>query len=92
MLVSTLMAVWFLATSAAEFIAAQIAQIAGTETAGGQVLDPAAALHASMRVFQMIGFAGVGVGVLFLVLAPFIRHWAHAVDDADSHPAAARPG
>ena len=91
-LVSTLMAVWFLATSAAEFIAAQIAQIAGTETAGGQVLDPAAALHASMRVFQMIGFAGVGVGVLFLVLAPFIRHWAHAVNDADSHPAAARPG
>ena len=91
-LVSTLMAVWFLATSAAEFIAAWIAQIAGTETAGGQVLDPAAALHASMRVFQMIGFAGVGVGVLFLVLAPFIRHWAHAVNDADSHPAPARPG
>ena len=91
-LVSTLMAVWFLATSAAEFIAAHIAQIAGTETAGGQVLDPAAALHASMKVFQMIGFTGVGVGVLFLVLAPFIRHWAHGVDDADNHPAPARPG
>ncbi len=48
-LVSTLMAVWFLATSAAEFIAAHIAQLAGTATAGGQVLDPAAALHTSMR-------------------------------------------
>ncbi len=91
-LVSTLMAVWFLATSAAEFIAAQIAQIAGTETAGGQVLDPAAALHASIRVFQMIGFAGVGVGVFFLVLAPFIRHWAHGMNDADNHPAPARLG
>jgi POT family proton-dependent oligopeptide transporter len=81
-LISTLMAVWFLATSVAEYIGAIIAQLAGTATAGGQVLDPAAALHTSMTVFLWIGCAGIGVGVLFLALAPFIKGWAHGVDNA----------
>ncbi|MDQ2764136.1 MAG: oligopeptide:H+ symporter [Pseudomonadota bacterium] len=84
-LVSTLMAVWFLATSAAEFIAAHIAQLAGTATAGGQVLDPRAALHTSLGVFQAIGWAGVAFGALFLILAPFLKHLAHGVDDAANH-------
>jgi POT family proton-dependent oligopeptide transporter len=86
-LVSTLMAVWFLATSAAEFIAAKIAQIAGTATAGGQVLDPRAALHASLSVFQAIGWTGVGFGVLFLIMAPFLKHLSHGVNDPANHPA-----
>ncbi len=90
-LVSTLMAVWFLATSAAEFIAAQIAQLAGTATAGGQVLDPRASLHASLAVFQAIGWAGVGFGVLFLVMAPFIKHLAHGVNDPANHPVVVGP-
>jgi len=84
-LVSTLMAVWFMATSAGEFIAAKIAALAGTATIGGQVLDPSAALHASLRVFGAIGWTGVGFGVLFLVMAPFIKGWAHGVNDASSH-------
>ena len=87
-LVSTLMAVWFMATSAAEFIAAQIAQLAGTATAGGQVLDPRAALHTSLGVFQVIGWVGVGFGALFLILAPFLKHLAHGVDDPANHPQA----
>ena len=88
-LVSTMMAIWFLATSAAEFIAAKIAELAGTATAGGQVLDPSAALHASLNVFNTIGWAGVGFGVLFLGMAPFIKGWAHGVNDTPDH---ARPG
>lgn len=81
-LVSTLMAVWFMATSAGEFIAAKIAALAGTATIGGQVLDPSAALHASLRVFGAIGWTGLGFGVLFLVMAPFLKGWAHGVDDS----------
>jgi len=81
-LVSTLMAVWFMATSAGEFIAAKIAALAGTATIGGQVLDPSAALHASLRVFGAIGLTGLGFGVLFLGLAPLIKRWAHGVNDA----------
>ena len=56
-LVSTLLAVWFLAVSAAEYIGAIIAQFAGTATAGGQVLDPKAALATSIGIFQSIGWA-----------------------------------
>ena len=80
-LVSTMMAVWFLASSWAQFIGGFVARLAGTETVGGQVLDPQAALHTSIGVFQKIGWIGAGFGVLFLVLAPFIKRWAHGADD-----------
>ena len=80
-LISTLMSLWFMAVSAAEFIGSKIAKMAGTDTAGGQVLDPAAALHTSLNVFQIIGWTGVGFGALFLALSPFVRHWAHGVND-----------
>jgi POT family proton-dependent oligopeptide transporter len=80
-LVSTMMAVWFLASSWAQFIGGFVAKLAGTETVGGQVLDPAAALHTSIGVFQKIGWIGTGFGVLFLVMAPFIKAWAHGADD-----------
>ena len=89
-LVSTLMAVWFLGASAAEFIAALIAALAGTATAGGQVLDPALALKTSIGVFGTIGWVAIGFGALFLVLAPFIKGWAHAVTD-DGHPPQPEP-
>jgi len=88
-LISTLMSVWFLATSAAEFIGALIARVAGTQTAGGQVLDPRAALATSIGVFQTIGWVGVAFGVGFLALAPFIKGWAHGVNEVE--PATPHP-
>ena len=63
-LISTLMAIWFLATSAAQFIAGHDRQ-AGRRpsTVGGQVLDPRPALATSLNVFRDIGWVGVGFGV-----------------------------
>jgi POT family proton-dependent oligopeptide transporter len=87
-MVSTLMSLWFMATSAAEFIAAQIARLAGTETAGGQVLDPHAALLTSLSMFQWIGWAGVAFGGAFLLAAPFAKRLAHGVDDVTPELAA----
>jgi POT family proton-dependent oligopeptide transporter len=86
-LVSTIMALWFLGTSAAEFIGGLIAALAGTATAGGQVLDPGLALRTSLKVFGTIGWVAVGIGAAFLLLAPLIRRWAHPVKD----PGADRP-
>ena len=86
-LVSTLLAVWFLAISAAEYVGAIIAALAGTSTAGGQVLDPQAAFHTSIHMFRIIGWAGVGFGAAFLALAPFIKKWGHGVNDPGNHPA-----
>jgi POT family proton-dependent oligopeptide transporter len=82
-LVSTMMAVWFLASSAAQFIGGFIAQMAGTETVGGQVLDPRLALATSIGVFKTIGLVGVGCGVAFLAVAPLIKGWAHGVDETE---------
>jgi POT family proton-dependent oligopeptide transporter len=80
-LISTLMSLWFLAISAAEFIAAQIAKLAGTSTAGGQVLDPHAALMSSIGVFQTIGWVGVGFGALFVLGSRLVHPWAHGAND-----------
>ncbi|HEY5072719.1 MAG TPA: oligopeptide:H+ symporter [Caulobacteraceae bacterium] len=90
-LVSTLMAVWFLSVSWAEYIGAAIAALTGAKTAGGQVLDPAAALHTSLHMFGVIGWVGIAFGVAFLILAPFIKGWAHGVNDPAGHRAAGAP-
>jgi POT family proton-dependent oligopeptide transporter len=76
-LLSTMVAVWFLSVSWANAIGAQIAKLSGSETIGGEVLDHHASLVASNQVFTVIGWVAVGVGVLFLVLGPFLKKWAH---------------
>jgi len=85
-LISTLMSLWFMAISLAEFVGSLIAKLAGTETAGGQVLDPHAALISSLGVFQAIGWAGIACGGAFLVAAPFAHRWAHGVNDLLPEP------
>jgi POT family proton-dependent oligopeptide transporter len=82
--VSTMMATWFLASSWAQWIGGQIAKLTASETVGGQVLDPEAALHTYGRVFRDIGLWGIGAGVLMLVLSPWLKRWAHGADE--THP------
>jgi proton-dependent oligopeptide transporter, POT family len=84
--ISTIMATWFLASSWAQFIGGKVAQLTATETVGGQVLDPAKALATYTQVFAMIGWAGLGAGVLMLVLSPFLKHWAHGASDTHPQP------
>jgi POT family proton-dependent oligopeptide transporter len=88
-LLSTLVAVWFLSVSWANFIGAKIAGLTGAETVGGQVLDPAGALHTSLYWFGVIGWTAVGVGVVFLAVNQWLKKWSHGVNDAANHPALA---
>ncbi len=81
LLVSTLMAVWYLSISWAEWIGGFIAQFAGSATVGGQVLDPKAALATSLHVFSVIGWAAVAAGAVFLALSPFLKRWAHGATE-----------
>ena len=85
-MVSFMMAVWFMASSIAHFIGGEIAKRVGTETVGGQVTDPAAALQSSLDTFNLIGLWGVGIGVGFIVLSFFIAKWSHGANDAGNHP------
>ncbi len=85
-LISTLMATWMLATSAAQFLAGKIAQLTAAETIAGQVLDPAKALATYSRVYTTIGWWGIAAGGVVMALSPFLKHWAHEVKWVGGHP------
>ena len=85
-LISTLMAVWFLASSAAQYLAGLVAKLTSAETVAGQVLDPGKALATYVTTFRDIGIAGFVVGVLLLVASPWLKRLAHGVNDAANHP------
>jgi len=84
--VSFMMAVWFLASSIAQFVGGQIAGLMGTETVGGQVLDPQGALETSLDGFAKLGWWGVGIGVAFILISFLIKGWSHGANDAGNHP------
>lgn len=84
--VSFMMAVWFLASSIAQFVGGKIAGIAGTETVGGEVLDPGAALATSLSVFEKLGWGGMIAGALFILASFFIKGWSNGANDASNHP------
>lgn len=79
--VSFVMSVWYMALAMANLFGGWIAGIASTETIGGQVLDPGAALTQSLMVFKVIGLVAIGIGVLFLALSPVLKKWSHGADD-----------
>ena len=82
---SFMMAVWFLASSIAQFVGGKIAGLMGTETVGGQVLDSHASLETSLDGFSKLGWAGVGAGVLFISASFFIKGWSNGANDASGH-------
>ena len=84
-IVSFMMAVWFLASSIAQFVGGAIAGAMGAETVGGQVLDPKAALETSLHGFNQLGWVGVGCGVAFIALSFMIKHWAHGANGPGGH-------
>ncbi|WP_313014890.1 oligopeptide:H+ symporter [Brevundimonas sp.] len=84
--VSFMMAVWFLASSIAQYVGGWIAGLAGTETVGGQVLNPGLALQTSLEVFSMLGLWGMGIGVAFIVISFFIKGWSHGAKSGGDHP------
>jgi len=70
--VATIMATWFLGSSWAGFLAALIARLTAAPTVAGQVLDPGAALHNYIAVFTNVAIWGAGLGVVVLILSPFL--------------------
>jgi POT family proton-dependent oligopeptide transporter len=85
-IVSFVMAVWYMALAMANLFGSWIAALASTETIGGQVLDPGAAMFQSLLVFRTIGIVAILIGVLFLALSPILKKWSHGSDDTDPEP------
>jgi POT family proton-dependent oligopeptide transporter len=68
-----------LASSAAQYVAGIIAQFASTETVGGKVLNAQVSLETYMGVFQTIGIAGIGAGVIAILLWPLLKKGMHGI-------------
>ena len=77
--VSTIMAVWFLASSWAQYLGVMVANLTATETVAGQVLDPKGALETYASVFQTIGIWAIGLGILLAIASPWLKKLAHGV-------------
>lgn len=71
--VGLMMGVWFLSSALAHTLAGLIAKSTSGETVGGVVVDPAAQLATYNSVFTTIGWVGVGIGVLVIILSPWLR-------------------
>ena len=77
---ATMMATWYLGSSIAQAVQAQITKLTAQETVGGQVLDPALALKTYAEVFTNVGLAGIGIGVAMGIASPFLNKLAHLKD------------
>ena len=84
--VSTMMAIWFLASAWAQWLGGVLAQMTATETVAGAVLDPAASLATYVSVFQSVGFWAVGVGLALIVLSGRLAKLSHGADKTLSEP------
>ena len=84
--VSTMMAVWFLASAFAHYAGGIIAALAGTKTVAGAALDPQASLAASVAVFQGLGVVAVAFGLVLSVASFWLKRMAHEGKDRDGYP------
>ena len=71
---SLIMGTWFFASAAGNFSAGLIAAATGSGAIEGEA---AAAKEIVLSVYSRIGWVTVGVGVIMLVVAPFVRRLMH---------------
>lgn len=82
--VGLMMGIWFLSSALAHTLAGLIAKATSGETVGGVVVDLGAQLATYASVFSSIGWVGVGVGVVVLLLSPWLKRGMHMdVAEAD---------
>ena len=76
-IVGLMMGVWFLASALAHTLAGLVAQATSSNTVGGVVTDPGAQLATYADVFSTIGWIGVGIGVLLMIISPWLKRGMH---------------
>jgi POT family proton-dependent oligopeptide transporter len=91
-LISTVMATWFLATSGGQYLAGKVAQLTAVDTVAGQVLDPAKALATYVSVYRKAGWITVAIAAGLAVVSPWLKRLAHGVADVKPLAEAAEEG
>lgn len=79
-IVGFMMGVWFLATASSEFIASVLANIAAIDTSSGEAQDLDLAKAAYLKLFEYLFYAGMGFGLLLLIISPLLKKFMHGVD------------
>ena len=77
--VGMMMGVWFLSISIGEYLAGAAAQAASVQTVGGQVMNPALALHTYAHTFMIGGESTMVAGVILLAISPWLKKIMHGV-------------
>jgi POT family proton-dependent oligopeptide transporter len=73
------MGTWFLATALSETVATRIGKLAALDGAVGEGADAVAALQTYTGLYEFLMWAGIGTGVLLIVLSPLLRRGMHGV-------------
>jgi len=79
-LVGLFMAAWFVYSGLGNAMSGVIAAAAGAETVGGQIIDVAGAKSNYIQVFSSIGYIGMLIGFLMLLVAPIVKGWMRNTD------------
>jgi POT family proton-dependent oligopeptide transporter len=77
--VGMMMGCWFLASAAGNYVSGTIAAMTGSDTVGGEVADPVAALASYMDVYSTAGWYSIGAGVAAILLVPLLKHFMHGI-------------
>lgn len=77
--VGMMMGCWFLASAAGNYVSGTIAAMTGSDTVGGEVTDPGAALDRYMDVYATAGWYAIAAGVLALLIVPLLKHFMHGI-------------
>jgi POT family proton-dependent oligopeptide transporter len=83
---ATMMAVWFLSSSWAQWLGGIVAQMTASETVAGVVLDPEESLRTYLSVFRSIGLWSIGLGVVLGIASFLLKHLAHEGEDRLGDP------
>ncbi|MEM5517377.1 peptide MFS transporter [Henriciella sp. AS95] len=79
--VGLMMGAWFVYSGLGNAMSGVIASAAGAETVGGEIIDKAAAKDNYASVFSSVGWIGMGIGVVMLLIAPIVKGWMKMSDE-----------
>lgn len=77
--VGMMMGCWFLASAAGNYVSGTIAAMTGSNTIGGEVADPGAALANYMEVYSTAGWYSIYAGIASMLLVPLLKHFMHGI-------------
>jgi len=74
-----MMSAWLLATSFAEWLAAQSSKLASLDIKPGEKIDAVLASAKYADLFQQMAILGLGSAAVALLCAPLLRRWMHGI-------------